>query len=65
MNKEEAKNILKQTGYIGNEVGVAFEVAIKSIDKLDKIEEIIDDCDSGIISYGQLFLRIKDVLKQE
>lgn len=40
MDKAEAKNILKHTGYIGNEVGVAFEVAIKSMDKLDKIEQI-------------------------
>ena len=34
MNKQQAKHILQNTGYIGNEVGVAFEVAIKSMDKL-------------------------------
>ena len=42
MDKAEARNILKQTGYIGNEVGVAFDVAIKSMDKLDKIEQIVE-----------------------
>ena len=42
MDKKQAKHILKNTGYIGNEVGVAFDVAIKSIDKLDKIEQIVD-----------------------
>lgn len=42
MNKQQAKHILKNTGYIGNEVGVAFDVAIKSMDKLEKIEQIIN-----------------------
>ena len=42
MDKQQAKHILKNTGYIGNEVGVAFDVAIKSMDKLEKIEQIIE-----------------------
>lgn len=43
MDKKQAKQILKNTGYIGNEVGVAFDVAIKSMDKLEKIEQIINE----------------------
>lgn len=43
MYRQQAKHILQNTGYIGNEVGVAFEVAIKSMDKLDKIEQIVND----------------------
>jgi hypothetical protein len=43
MDKQQAKQILKNTGYIGNEVGVAFDVATKSMDKLEQIERIIND----------------------
>lgn len=42
MKKAEARNVLKNTGYIGNEVGIAFDVAIKSMDKLEKIEQIVN-----------------------
>lgn len=42
MDKKQAKHILKNTGYIGNEVGVAFDVAIKSMEKLEKIEQIVN-----------------------
>ena len=49
MDKQQAKHILKNTGYIGNEVGVAFEVAIKSMDKLEKIEQIVNDWKNGDI----------------
>lgn len=41
MDRQQAKHIIKNTGYIGNDVGVAFDVAIKSMDKLEKIEQII------------------------
>lgn len=49
MDKQQAKHILKNTGYIGNEVGVAFEVATKSMDKLEKIEQIVNDWKNGDI----------------
>ena len=49
MDKQQAKHILKNTGYIGNEVGVAFDVAIKSMDKLEKIEQIVNDWKNGDI----------------
>lgn len=62
MNKAEAKNILKQTGYIGNEVGVAFDVAIKSMDKLEKIEQIIEQYQFYKFDG---FLKIKEVLEKE
>lgn len=62
MNKAEAKNILKQTGYIGNEVGVAFDVAIKSMDKLEKIEQIVEQYQFYKFDG---FLKIKEVLEQE
>lgn len=42
MDRQQAKHIIKNTGYIGNEIGVAFDVAIKSMDKLDKIEQIVN-----------------------
>ncbi len=62
MNKSEAKNILKQTGYIGNEVGVAFDVAIKSMDKLEKIEQIVEQYQFYKFDG---FLKIKEVLEKE
>lgn len=46
MEKQQAKHILKNTGYIGNEVGVAFDVAIKSMDKLEEIENIITETEN-------------------
>ena len=33
MDKQRAKYILKNIGYIDNKVGAAFEVAIKSMEK--------------------------------
>lgn len=62
MNKAEAKNILKQTGYIGNEVGVAFDVAIKSMDKLEQIEQIVEQYQ---FYKFEGFIKIKEVLEQE
>lgn len=64
MDKVEAKHILKNTGYIGNEVGVAFEVAIKSMDKLDKIEQIVNNYDGSIPSMIKQFSEIQKVLEQ-
>lgn len=34
-------------------------------EKLEKIEQIVDNCDSGRIGTVQLFLRIKEVLEQD
>ena len=62
MDKQQAKHILKNTGYIGNEVGVAFDVAIKSMDKLEKIEQIIDEYD---LEAWEVLKMIKEVLEQE
>ena len=65
MNKTEAKNILKQTGYIGNEVGVAFDVAIKSMDKLEKIEQIVNKWISLEERPNFCMMEIREVLEQE
>lgn len=67
MNKQQAKYVLQNTGYIGNEVGVAFEVATKSMDKLEKIEEIVN-CEliAGRRNYKscyQTFWEIVDVIQ--
>lgn len=66
MNKQQAKHILKNTGYIGNEVGLAFDVAIKSMDKLEKIEQIINSRD-GFYLYDNLppFQQIKEILEKD
>ena len=64
MNKAEAKNILKHTGYIGNEVWVAFEVAIKSMEKLEKIEQIVNEVQLYEDCYRAIN-KIKEILKQE
>ena len=60
MDKKQAKHILKNTGYIGNEVGVAFDVAIKSMDKLDKIEQIIN---APIMNNQPDYLRVESIRK--
>lgn len=65
MDKQHAKHILKNTGYIGNEVGVAFEVAIKSMDKLDKVEQIVKSYDGSAPSMIKQFSEIQKVLEQE
>ena len=62
MDKQQAKHILKNTGYIGNEVGVAYDVAIKSMDKLEKIEQIIEQYQFYKFDG---FLKIKEVLEKE
>ena len=33
-------------------------------DKLEQIKQIVDDCDSGMISCEQLFLNLKTILEQ-
>lgn len=62
MDKQQAKQILRNTGYIGNEVGVAFDVAIKSMDKLEKIEQIVEQYQ---FYKSDGFLKIKEVLEKE
>ena len=37
-------------------------IAIESMEKLDKIEQIIDNCDSGRINTEQFFLQLREVL---
>ena len=66
MTKKQAIKVLKSTGYIGNEVGVAFDVAMKSIKKLGEIEQIIKqhDNDSMPENYWYIY-KIKEVLEQE
>lgn len=34
-------------------------------EKLEKIRQIVDDCDSGMISCEQLFLNLRTILEQE
>ena len=66
MDKQQAKHILKNTGYIGNEVGVAFEVATKSMDKLERIEQIINDHDNDSCPEDYWYIdKIREVLEQE
>jgi hypothetical protein len=66
MDKQQAKHILKNTGYIGNEVGVAFEVAIKSMDKLEKIGHIIKTHDNDSCPEDYWYIdKIREVLEQE
>ncbi len=66
MDKQQAKHILKNTGYIGNEVGVAFDVAIKSMDKLERIEQIINGSDDFIKRNADYKIaEIKEVLEKE
>ena len=63
MDKQQAKHILKNTGYIGNEVGVAFDVAIKSMDNLEKIEQIFNEWyDLSFVKTTEL---TKEVLEKE
>ena len=65
MDKQQAKLILKNTGYIGNEVGVAFDVAIKSMDKLERIEQIVNAWNNDASnSFGDM-CKINEILKQE
>lgn len=65
MDKQQAKQILQNTGYIGNEVGVAFDVAIKSMDKLEQIEQIVNEWNNDASnSFGDM-CKINGILKQE
>lgn len=65
MDRQQAKHIIKNTGYIGNEIGVAFDVAIKSMDKLEKIEQIVKkELNSlSIDEMSNAEIQIKGVLK--
>ena len=50
MDRKQAKEIIKNCGYIGNEVGVAFDVAVESMEKLEKIEQIFDEWENNALS---------------
>lgn len=64
MDKQQAKHILKNTGYIGNEVGVAFDVAIKSMDKLEKIEQIVNEWNNDASHSFEDMCKINGILKE-
>lgn len=64
MDKQQAKHILKNTGYIGNEVGVAFDVTIKSMDKLEQIEQIIDKWNNDASHSFEDMCKINNILKE-
>ena len=64
MDKAEARYILKNTGYIGNEVGVAFDVAIKSMDKLEKIENDAKLTVEAIAELQEKLEKIKQVVNE-
>ena len=64
MNKQQAKHILKNTGYIGNEVGVAFDVAIKSMEKLEKIEQIVNEWNNDASHSFSDMCKINEILKE-
>lgn len=64
MDKQQAKHILKNTGYTGNEVGVAFEVATKSMDKLEKIEKIVNDWNNDASHSFEDMCKINGILKE-
>lgn len=67
MDRKQAIKILKNTGYIGNEVGVAFDVATKAMEKLEKIEQIVNsEVDPNICNNGgdvRKVQAIKEVLE--
>lgn len=65
MDKKQAKHILKNTGYIGNEVGVAFDVANKSMDKLEQIEQIVASWNNDASHSFSDMCKIKSVLEQD
>ena len=61
MDKQETIHILKNTGYIGNDVGVAFDVAIKSMEKLEQIEQIVNSWEHGSNSEVKAILKMIDI----
>ena len=68
MDRQQAIEIIKNCGYIGNEVGVAFEVAINSMEKLEKIEQIVNSWNGSIVlseNDWKYISEIKKVLEQE
>ena len=64
MDKQHAKHILQNTGYIGNEVGVAFDVATKSMDKLEKIEQIVASWNNDASHSFENMCKINQILKE-
>ena len=78
MTKEEALQTLKDNTKMlistgDNEIELstycniikALEIALVGLQQLEKIDKLIDDCDSGNISCEQLFLFSKGVLEKE
>ena len=39
--------------------------AIKQLNKLEEIEKMVDNCDSGMISCEQLFLDLRTIFEEE
>ena len=64
MDRQQAKYILQNTGYIGNEVGVAFEVATKSMDKLEQIEQIVEEWNNDASNSFSDMCKINGILKE-
>lgn len=64
MDRQQAKHILKNTGYIGNEVGVAFDVIIKSMDKLEQIEKIVNNWNNDASHSFSDMCKINEILKE-
>jgi hypothetical protein len=71
MDSLQAKQMLKQIdchgiprGYNGG-YSELYKYCLESINKLEQIEQIVDDCDSGMISCEQLFLNLRTILEQE
>lgn len=64
MTKEQAIKVLKSTGYIGNEVGVAFDVAMKSMKKLGEIEQIVARWNNDASHSFEDMCKINGILKE-
>lgn len=64
MDKQQAKHTLKNTVYIGNKVGVAFDVAIKSMDKLEQIEQIVDKWNNDASHSFSDMCKINGIVKE-
>ena len=64
MDKQEAIYILKNTGYIGNDVGLAFQEDIRSMEKLEKIEQIIKAWNNDASHSFSDMCKINEVMKR-
>ena len=52
MTKEEAIKVLKDTGYIGNDVGVAIDMSIKALEQQPSDDEITITMKKGTLKYS-------------